>query len=253
MQTRYYQSYTDDFVTSRNQSYQLPDNYVWLHKNILYRAAARCFYLVGVIFSFCYCSFYLHIKVKNRSVLKKCRETGFFLYGNHTQPLGDAFIPARLLFPGRAFIVVGPANLGIPILGRLLPMLGALPVAPSLTGMKKLRQAVQRRIEDGNCVVIYPEAHVWPWYTGIRPFSPVSFSHPVNYAVPAVCMTATYQKRKFGRKPQMTIYLDGPFYPDPTRTKKAQKEQLRRQIFRRMTTRSQNSNYEYIRYEKGGS
>jgi len=253
VQTRYYQSYNDDFVKSSNQDFELPDNYIWINNSIWHRLASAFVYLLGLIFSFCYCRLYLRIKIKNRAILKRYKKSGCFLYANHTQPLGDAFIPGRVITPKRCYIVAGTANLGIPLLGRFLPLLGALPVPDSIGGLKKLHQAIGQRVMTGNCIVIYPEGHVWPWYTGIRPYSTASFSYPVAYHAPSFCMTATYQQRKYRKRPKMTIYLDGPFYPDRQLSKKAQKELLRKDIHNCMIKRSSNSYSEYIRYLKGGT
>lgn len=68
------------------------------------------------------------------AVLRQCAKSGCFLYGNHTQPVGDAFIPVRALAPKRSYVVVSPANLGIRVLGPLLPMLGALLIPNSIRG-----------------------------------------------------------------------------------------------------------------------
>jgi len=247
-ETRYYRSFTDDFVESRNQSFRVPENYTWIHENLFYRIISRCLYLLAVLFAFPYCRFWLHVKIKNKSVLKQHVKSGCFLYGNHTQPMGDAFIPFRVLALKRVYIVVNPANLGIPVLGPLLPVLGALPLPDTIGQMKKLNEAIRMRIREQGCVVFYPEAHVWPWYTGIRPFPPVSFGFPVEYSAPSFCMTTTCQKRKYGKKPGITIYLDGPFYPDSSLPKKKQKEQLCDRIYDCMVRRSQNSTYQYINY-----
>jgi len=251
-QTRYFQSYTDDFIESKNQAFQLPNDYVWINSSWWHRAASRLLYLPAFVFSYCCCRFYLHPEIKNHSVLKALKSTGYFLYGNHTQPLGDAVIPIRLAAAKRCYILVDPANMGIPVLGRLLPLLGALPVPDSLAGLRNLQNAIGQRAMNGNCIAIYPEAHVWPWYTGIRPYSAVSFSYPVKYNLPSFCMTITYQQRKHRRKPKMTIYLDGPFYPDSLLSVKKQKEQLHREIYRCMNHRSKNSNFDYVQYKKGG-
>lgn len=249
--TQYYQSYTDDFVESGNQSFQLPDSYTWIRDSLLYRIASKCIYTLAVFCAFIYCRCYLHIRIKNRSVLKQYPNSGYFLYCNHTQPVGDAFIPLRVLAPRRCYILAAPANLGIPILGRLLPMIGALPAPDSLSGMKKLHDAIRLRIQQKKCVVIYPEAHVWPWYTGIRPYPAASFGFPTACDAPSFCMTAAYQKRKHAKRPKMTLYLDGPFLPDHSLPLKERKERLRQDIYECMVKRSQNSNYEYIHYENG--
>ena len=247
---KYYKSYSDDFVESRRQSYRLPEGYSWIRGSIFYRALSRCLYAFTVFFSFLYFRLVLHAKFKNRSVLKQAGDTGYFLYGNHTQPVGDAFLPVRALAPRRAYVVASPANLGIPVLGPLLPLLGALPLPDSVGGLKKLTRAIRLRVESRNCVALYPEAHVWPWYTGIRPLPTAPFGFPAECGAPSFCMTTTYQKRKHGKKPGMTVYLDGPFYPDRSLSRAKQKEKLRGEIFRCMERRSKNSTASYIRYER---
>lgn len=249
-ETRLYRSFADDFVESRNQSFRLPENYAWIHEKLPYRIFSKCLYLLAVLFAFPYCRFGLHMKIEDRSAPGRRTAPGCFLYGNHTQPVGDAFIPVRIFAPRHCYVGVSPANLGIPILGPLLPMLGALPMPRSISGMKQFKEAVRVRTAGRGCVAFYPEAHVWPWYTGIRPFPAAPFGFPVECRVPCFCMTTTYQKRKRGRKPGITVYLDGPFYPDGSLSRKRQKEKLRDEIYGCMVRRSQNSTYQYINYEK---
>lgn len=249
-ETRYFKSYADDFVESKDQAYRLPESYTWIHNNVFYRLLSGALYFLVTLFAFPYCRMVLHAKVENRSVLRQEAGTGYFLYGNHTQPIGDAFLPVWALSPKRVCVVTSPANLGIPILGPLLPMLGALPLPDSIGGLKMLNQAIRLRIENRNCVVFYPEAHVWPFYTGIRPFPANSFGFPVECGNPSFCMTTTYHKRKRGKKPGITIYLDGPFYPDKSLPKAGQKEKLHKEIFKCMEQRSRNSTYSHIRYRK---
>ena len=247
---RYYKSYSDDFVESRDQSYRLPSDYIWIHENAAYRAFSEIVYRIGEIASFFYCRFVLHVRIRNRKILRQCRETGYFIYGNHTQPAGDAWIPIRAAAPRRGYAVVSPANLKVPILGPVLPYLGALPVPDSTGGMKKFQRAVEQRIREKSCVAVYPEAHVWPWYTGIRPFGAVSFTFPVRCGVPSFCMTTTYQKRRYRKKPKVTVYMDGPFYPDRKLKLKEQKKKLRDEIYHCMLWRSGENTCQYVTYEQ---
>ena len=82
--------------------------------------------------------------------------------------------------------------------GTIVEMLGAIPVPGNKESMKNFLDAIKKRIENGNSITIYPEAHIWPYYTKIRPFKEVSFKYPVELNVPAFCMTNTYQS--YGRK-----------------------------------------------------
>ena len=245
----YYKSYDDDLVKSKNQDYKLKENYKWIHDNIFYGLCSNILYFIAYIFGVFYCRFFLHVKIKNRKILKKYKKQGYFLYGNHTQPMGDVFIPAVVRKSKRIYVIVSQANLGVAGIGPLLPMIGALPIPNSIKDMKKLKQAINKRIEQKKCVVIYPEAHVWPYYTEIRPFNKTAFKFPVECNVPSFCMTTTYYKRKIGKRPGIMVYIDGPFIPDDKLSKKENEEKLRQEIDNCMKDRSKNSTYQYIKYE----
>ncbi len=250
---RYYHSYDEDIVVSKRQDAQIPGHYKWYHTNVIYRVLACIVYRLATVFAFFYAKVVLHIRVENRQAFRKCRKQGYILYGNHTQPIGDAFNPAVYVAPKRIYTVAGPANLGIPVLGRILPMFGALITPDTYEGMKQLLDAMDKLLKKGRCIVIYPEAHVWPWCTFVRPFQKTSFNFPVTFQVPCYCMTTTYQKPKHGRRPKIVVYIDGPFYANPDARKKDEQKRLHDEIFACMTMRSQNSDYEYIRYEADGN
>lgn len=190
-------------------------------------------------------------KIVGKEKLRPYIKKGFFLYGNHTQPTGDALMQARLVFPNSSFVLVHPNNLSVPFIGRFTPSLGALPIPDSVSAYRNFKKAIEHKIKQGHPVVIYPEAHIWPYYTKIRPFADTSFAYPVNLQVPAFCFVNTYQKRLIGKKPRIVTYLDGPFYPEAGNDPKTQRKQLRDIIYKHMSILSEKSNTEYIRYIKG--
>lgn len=193
-----------------------------------------------------------HHRIVNREVLRSVAGEGFFLYGNHTHPIADAFMPSMVCYPADAYVIVHPANVSMPVLGRITPSLGALPLPDDIGAARHFVKAVRGRIQEGGCVAIYPEAHIWPYYTDIRPFADTSFRYPVQCGAPVFCFTDTYQKRRFGRLPAIVTYVDGPFYADADATAKEQKAQLREQVYRTMKERSRCNNVERIKYIKAG-
>ena len=114
--------------------------------------------------------------------------------------------------------------------------------------MKNFLVELENYIGTGHPVFIYPEAHIWPYYTRIRPFNESSFRYPVIYDRPAFSFTITYQKHLFRTK--ITIYIDGPFYPDTTINPRQAAVKLRNQVYDAMTARSENSTYEKVEYIK---
>ena len=187
---RYYSSFTDDFEESANQGFELPQDYKWVRTDALSKLLSGLIYGSAVILGGAYCKFFLHMKIKGRKNLKGVKGD-FFIFGNHTQPVGDVFIPALCVLPKRIYTVVSTANYGIPIIGKILPFLGALPVVSSLHGIKELNRAIEQRLEKGHPIVIYPEAHVWEYYTDIRPFPDTSFRFPARLDKPSFAMTVT--------------------------------------------------------------
>lgn len=245
----FYQSFSDDIVTNQGQNYTIPDNYKWITSNVIGKICSGFVYCMAAVFSEIYGRFFLHIKVIGRENLKKRNKKGFYVYGNHTQMIGDAFIPIIVFRGVRMRAVVSAANLGIPVLGRILPYMGALPI-PKMDRLKEFIKAVKYYSENGNGIVIYPEAHVWPFYTGIRPFGTAAFSYPASNKLPVYCMTTTYHKRVIGKKPKIIIYVDGPFYADDASNTSERKKELHRKIMNCMKERSRNSTYEYWNYEE---
>ena len=56
------------------------------------------------------------------------KKKGYFIYGNHTQDIGDAFMPNMFSAPQDSYIIVHANNVSMPFLGRITPSLGALPL-----------------------------------------------------------------------------------------------------------------------------
>lgn len=244
----YYKTFQDDFVESTHQDFTLPEDYAWIRDGRRARLRSALVYGAGYLFGMLYGKFGLHLKIVQAVDWKKYRDQGAVVYGNHTQPLGDVFIPGLVCSPKRCYTIVSPANLGIPGIGLLLPWLGALPIPGTRSQMSSFLRAVQQRLQEKHCVIVYPEGHVWPYCTQIRPYPATAFDYAVKNRVPAFCMTTTYQARRFSRKPKLTVYLDGPFYSEEGQSLPQQKKQLRDQVLACMEKRSRNSTYQYVEY-----
>lgn len=189
-------------------------------------------------------------KIIGREKLKPYKKQGIFLYGNHTQPLGDALLQTRLTFPRRTYIIVHPNNLKVPFFGRMVPYLGGLPIPDDKDAYKHFLSAINEKVTSGNPLVIYPEAHIWPYYTGIRPFVDTSFIYPVNLNSPVFCFVNTYKKTRFRKRPKMVTYIDGPFFPEKEGSAKANRKQLRDKVYSKMCELAEKSDVSVIRYIK---
>ena len=242
---------TDEFADDNIVPKVIDENYCYVNDRMWWKLLRFISYrLIAMPIAYLYCKIALHSTFRNRSVLKQAKGKGCFVYGNHTQQIGDPFIPNLALFPRSVYVIVHPNNVSMPVLGRITPYLGALPLPSNLKAMRHFREAIRTRIQQNNVIVVYPEAHIWPFYTGIRDFPATSMKYPVELDVPSFAMTTTYRKRRFGKKPRTVTYLDGPFYPDQNLPPRARAQALRDQIYGAMVARSRESDCEYIRYIK---
>ena len=155
------------------------------------------------------------------------------------------------MYPKRNFLIVNPVNISLKGTGTLVEMLGAMPIPSNKSAMKNFLEAIKQKINKGYAITIYPEAHIWPYYTKIRPFKDVSFKYPVQLEKPAFCITNTYQSYgKNNKKIKIVSYIDGPFFTNKELTLKEQQKELRNKIYNCMDERSKNSNIEHIKYIK---
>ena len=256
----YYESEEDDPIKTDEQEKKvevgLPEEYEFIPSNIFVRMYSAGLFRVFWIFGQWYEKKYWQVKVHGREKLKKARGTGYMIYANHTNPFHDVFGPA-IAADRRIFTVISPVNLKIPGIGKVLPYIGGLPLGKTLEEKIAFNDAVDERLRQKKCVVIYPEAHVWPYYTGIKKFpaGDKSFKYAVRNKVPIFTMTTTYHRRKDTRKgdlPRMDIYIDGPFIVDDKLTDDENRAKLARESYEAMKKSAKKSTYDYFRYIKKG-
>mgnify|MGYP004619036343 FL=1 len=240
----------DEFSEAKITPRIIDENYVYEHKNPLWKFASLALQnVVSMPIKILYSKLKFRQKYIGKEKIKKYKNTGYFIYANHTQNFADVFIPSLPIYPKRNFFIVNPENVSMKFLGNIVQMLGAIPIPSNRKAMMNFLDSINKKIEKNCAITIYPEAHIWPYYTKIRPFKNVSFKYPVQLQKPTFCMTNTYQERKNG-KVKITTYIDGPFFSDIKNPVKEQQQELRDKVYEQMVQRSQNSTYEHIIYKK---
>ncbi|MBQ9795539.1 MAG: 1-acyl-sn-glycerol-3-phosphate acyltransferase [Clostridia bacterium] len=247
----YYKNEHSSVTNFREREVVIDENYKYIHSNPFYRFISFFTYrFIATPFAFIMFKLIKRVKFHNIKVLKKHKNEGFFIYANHTNQYCDGFCPALICFPKKPHLITHPANISIPIVGKFTRMWGALPLPSTIKATKNFYEALEITLNKNNPVVIYPEANLWPYYTKIRDFSSSSFRYPIKYNRPVFTFTTVYKKKKFGTKPKIEIYVDGPFYPETTLHPKQAEEKLRDEVYNTLSSRSSLSNYEYVNYIK---
>lgn len=241
----------DEFAGDSIQPRPIDERY-WYGDNSFYFRIMRLFWyrIFAFPIAWAYLKLKYHHKIINRGVIAKYKKNSIFVFANHTNNIADALIPSMVSFPHSTFVVVNANNVSMPVLGKITPYLGALPLPDNMTATKNFMNTMKLRLQKNSSIMIYPEAHIWPFYTKIRPFTDLSFRYPIINNCPTFCFTNTYQKRKFSRTPRIVTYVDGPFFPDESLGKKEKQTDLRNRVYEKMVERSRNNNVEIIKYIK---
>lgn len=247
----------DDFAGTQINQKKIDDNFVYVHESKIWRLFSSVFYY-GIAIPILYFLVKLsrHVKVKNKKAVKKLKKTGYFLYGNHTN-IYDAFIPhTQVTRLKKTYIIANPDAVSIKGVKNLVMMLGALPTPSSIQSVKNFNAAIEKRINQKRVIVIYPEAHIWPFFNGLREFSDISFQYPAKLDKPLIAMVTTYRKPKGKlnkkRRPFIDITLSEPIYPNKELSLKDNMKYLHDQVYNFMKEIIEKSGSpEYINYVQG--
>lgn len=254
----YYDSEEDDPIKTSEQEKKvevgLPEGYEFIPKSPLKKIWSAILFRAFKIFGQYYERGYWQAKFYGREKLKEVKGKGYVIYANHTNPFHDVFGPA-LAADRRIFTVISPVNLKIPGIGKYLPYIGGLPLGKTKQEKEAFNKAVDERIKQKKVLVIYPEAHVWPYATKIRKFpaGDKSFKYATRNNVPIFTMTTTYHQRKNNKRgdlPRMDIYVEGPFYPNSDLTEEERRVDLAKKAYNSMVKWSKKNSYEYFKYVK---
>ncbi len=251
----YSDALNDDFAGTSIKPLKIDSSFPFKPAGLLWRIGEwLAYYLVAapLIAIFCYvgCGF----RFKNRRALRKVRNTGYFIYANHTH-ISDAFLSPLVAFPKKAHVVTSPDAVSIKGLRTLVQMLGAIPLPSGRDGMEEFMAAMRSRVDSGRAIGIFPEAHIWPYCIFVRDFKAGSFRYPALWNKPIVAVCVTYQRRRgilgFINSPRRTAYISDPMYPDSSLPFTEARQKLRDEAHEFLVkTAEAHSDYTYIHYVK---
>lgn len=224
---------TEDFCSAITNGRQVPSNYLFVHKNPIFRFFTFItYYFLATPILWSFGKIVHHTKVVNkRYIHKQLKDTGYFIYSNHTL-VDDGFNPAVFIAsPKRTYIISLAETLMVnKPLQIFLTMLGAYPLPSDFRSAKNFLKGIEYRLSQKAAIAIYPEGTIWPYYTGQRPIKNGSFKYPRTFQKPIVFACTTYRKPKglFKKlkKPRIVIYLSDPVFPSRNPIEKNDEERL---------------------------
>ncbi|MCI1244803.1 MAG: 1-acyl-sn-glycerol-3-phosphate acyltransferase [Bacilli bacterium] len=251
--TYYYQDpLNDDFALNDVKAKPLPAKYRFFHRGWIYRFVSDVlYYVIAVPVLWVYAKIRWGFRIVGKKKIKKLRLSGYFLYGNHTLDEDGFLASISFNLPKRTYVVASQETMSIFGIRWFLAMLGVIPVPKTPEEAAKFLEAVEYHYKKRGVIMIFPEAHIWPFCTRIRPFSDSNFTYPAQFGAPVVAMCMTYRQRKIFRHlpPLVTIHVSDPYYPDMGKTLGERTKLLRDLVYEFMEDTSASlDNYEYVHY-----
>ena len=238
----------DEFSDAKIKTKRIDENYKYIRKGP-FRFLTHIFWyrMVACVIGSWYMRIKFRHKIINKKILKPYKKDAYFIYGNHTQDIADALIPTMVNGYKDTYVIVHPNNVSMPYLGKVTPSMGAIPLPDDIKASKNFIKCIDYRVKGRHVIMIYPEAHIWPYCTFIRPFKDLSFRYPVEYDKPAFCFVNVYKKRKNG-KIKIETHVAGPFFADKSLSNKDARLKLRNEIYEEMDKLSKLNEVEVIKY-----
>ena len=246
-----YETENDEIFPFKHTIKNIDKTYKYKKNNPFYKSISFLTYrFFATPLAFIYFKMINKVKFHNKNILNKHKKGGFFIYANHTNQFCDGFCPALICFPKKPHIIVNPKNVSIPFIKHFTKMWGAIPLPNDIGATRNFYNTIEQTLNNNNPILIYPEAHLWPYYTKIRDFSSASFRYPIIFNKPVFTFTTIYKLKKHGKKPKIEIYVDGPFYKSNNLNEKQAQLDLRNKVHSILNERAKLSNYEFIKYKK---
>ena len=112
----YHDELTDEFSTAQIKARKIDENYCYDNNTLAGKAAHVFWYrILARPLAWVYLKVAYRHKIVNKQALKKEKGHGFFLYGNHTHPVADAFMPSMVSYPVDTYVIVHPNNVSMPV------------------------------------------------------------------------------------------------------------------------------------------
>lgn len=133
-------------------------------------------------------------KKYKRGAYKKLLKNGFITTCNHVFDWDYLCVRAAMT-PKRGYVILWRNNHNSG-LGKAMRLAGSIPIPPKYEGLKKFSSDLKDLMKDHRWLHIYPEASMWYYEEGLRPFKRGTFNIAYDTDVPVLPMMISYRPAK---------------------------------------------------------
>lgn len=211
----------ENSIAARDE--EIDENYNFINKNIFFRAFSRFFRRIVIMFMGPWLKRRYKLKIVGKENIKKVRRKGVIVTVNHVHNFDNLLVGTRLLHHRKCYFITLKDNINMPFVGFLLRSLGGIPIPTSVKAMPPFDACITELLRKKKAILICPEASLWPFYRGVRPFKKGAFRFAVKNDVPILPVVISF-RRKLRKRPAkkgkekykyyFTVHVGEPIYQD---------------------------------------
>ncbi len=191
------------------------------------------YYGIALPVLFVYLRILCGVKIKNKKNIKDVKG-GAIMVSNHVHTL-DSVMGAMTLFPKKPIFTSIKSNFKLPVAGRLVNILGSMPVPETPSEMKVFFYELSKQVRKGKVVHFFPEGELIQGDTKLRDFKRGAFMLAEETKSPILPIGISFHEKGsvfplFG-KDRVIINVGKPIYPDVFKLKRESIEHLSDESF----------------------
>lgn len=225
-------------VLNRTRELKLDEDYDYMPKGKLYslKRAGMSLLLRLVVFPL---TRLIHgLRIYGRENLKKHKaelKGGAITISNHVF-MWDYLCVLKAIRPHIPYFPAWKTNMESGFY-PFMRILGGMPIPEGDThAMIAFKKDMDRVVESGRWLHVFPEGSLWYFYPDIRPLKPAVFRYAAKYEKPLIPITMSFRPRRgwrkiFGKGPFVDLHIGEPMYADTSLPMRDAAEDLRRRAY----------------------
>ncbi len=172
------------------------------------------------------------VKVEGRENIALLDNEGGISIMNHIHNM-DSSMAAIALSPEKVTFVSSPANLQLPVIGKILKLLRVIPIPYSTSSAKDFVRIIQNELKNNRIVHFFPEGMLLKNFQGLRDFKDGAFYFATKEKKAILPMAIRQVKSRKGKQrwltgnPRYFIFIGTPLYPNNDLSQKIAIEDLK--------------------------
>ncbi len=207
---------------------EITESYPFVSNNIFFKLWAAILRRCGIIFLGPYIKHKYRLKIIGKINTKTVKKQGVIVTINHVHDFDNLLVATRILKHRKCYFLTLKSNINMRGIGYILKLAGGIPIPTNIRAIMTFGKSVEKLLKNKKAIMVCPEASLWPYYRGIRPFKKGAFYFAVKSEVPVLPVVILFRqkakkhshskKNKF--KYYFTVKVGKPLYPDTTLSNK---------------------------------